>query len=206
MEIELKYLIDDAAKINDIFSDEYIVGIRDEKKEEMIPMHAVYYDTEDRRLTEEGIALRIRKEGERNIGTLKWHGTSEDGMHKRQEINVPVSDEAMTLAPEISIFDQSEMSEVLEAVVGTRRLLPMMEVDFMRRLIRLDTGKSISEMSADSGEIKANGKTIPILELEIELFSGNEEEIVEIGRRISEKYQLKPGNKSKFERGYELLT
>ena len=93
MEIELKYLIEDKAVIDQIFADPYLSSIKDEKTEEKMEMHAVYFDTEDRRLYREGIAFRVRKEGTRIVGTLKWNGSSEDGMHKREEINVPVSDE-----------------------------------------------------------------------------------------------------------------
>lgn len=206
MEIELKYLLGDEEKADEIFADEFVNQIKDEKAEEKIDMDAVYYDTEERSLTEQKIAFRVRKEGEQYIATLKWDGTSDNGMHKRQEINVPVSDEKFAVSPDATIFSQSEMSEVLEAIIGSKKLNPLIEVKFTRRLIRLDTGKSISELSIDIGKIKANGKTIPISELEIELFSGNEEDIVGIGNKIAQKYDLHPENKSKFERGYELLA
>ncbi|TDP59605.1 CYTH domain-containing protein [Aminicella lysinilytica] len=204
MEIELKYLIDDEKVADEIFADDYIESIRD-TKEECVDMDAIYYDTADRSLTGQEMAFRIRREGTSHVATLKWDGTSDNGMHKRQEINVPVSDEKLIEQPEITIFDQSDMSDVLAAVCGSRKLLPLIEVSFVRRVIRLDTGKSISELSVDRGEIIAGGKKSPVLELEIELFSGNEKEIVDIGNKLSEKYHLKPENKSKFERGYELL-
>lgn len=204
MEIELKYLINDKDDADRIFADVSVAGFID-KEVSSITMDAVYYDTAEKSLTEQGIAFRIRKEGDCYIGTLKWNGTSDNGMHKRQEINVPVSEEAAG-TPDLDIFRQSEMSDVLEAIVGTKKLLPLMEVDFVRRLARLDTGRSICEMSVDTGEIRAGGKKAPIYELEIELFSGNEEDIIKIGTELSEKYGLKPENKSKFQRGYELIV
>jgi len=204
MEIELKYLIDGGEKAEMIFADKTVISMID-KDEETMNMDAVYFDTADMSLTEQGIAFRIRKEGSSYIGTLKWNGSSENGMHKRQEINVPVSDDAAG-TPDLNIFSQSEMSDVLEAIVGTREMRPIMEMDFVRRKARLDTGRSICEMSVDMGEVRAGGKKIPISELEIELFSGNEEDIIKIGEELSEKYGLKPENKSKFQRGYELIV
>ena len=204
MEIELKYLIDGREKAEMIFADKTVISMID-KDEETMNMDAVYFDTADMSLTEQGIAFRIRKEGSSYIGTLKWNGSSENGMHKRQEINVPVSDDAAG-TPDLNIFSQSEMSDVLEAIVGTREMRPIMEMDFVRRKARLDTGRSICEMSVDMGEVRAGGKKIPISELEIELFSGNEEDIIKIGEELSEKYGLKPENKSKFQRGYELIV
>ncbi len=75
--------------------------IKDKNSDEEIEMHAVYFDTEDRRLYREGMAFRVRKEGNKLVATLKWNGTSEDGMHKREEINVPVDDEEKLKMPDI---------------------------------------------------------------------------------------------------------
>ncbi len=205
MEIELKYLIRDESDIERIFQDPYLLKIKDQKTDEEIEMHAVYFDTEDRRLYREGIAFRVRKEGNRLVATLKWNGSSEDGMHKREEINIPVDDEKKLHTPDIRIFDQSEMCEVLEKVVGKRTLLPVMDIFFKRRQMRLDTGKSICELSVDQGEIVCCGRTAPISELEIELYSGDEADMTELGQTIAEKYQLRTEDTSKYKRGLDLM-
>lgn len=205
MEIELKYQIDTEEKIEKIFQDSHLLQIKDERTEEELEMHAVYFDTEDRRLNREGIAFRIRKEGNNLVGTLKWSGCSEDGMHKREEINVPVDDEAMQATPDISIFDQSEMCEVLDKLVGKRTLIPLMDIYVLRRQVRLDTGKCICELSVDKGEVVCSGKTAPILEMEIELYSGDEEDMTALGAEFAEKYQLEPSNESKYKKGLDLL-
>ncbi len=205
MEIELKYLVDNAEKIEQIFSDPYLESIKDKETEEEIEMHAVYFDTEDRRLYREGIVFRVRKEGRRLAATLKWNGSSEEGMHKREEINVPVSDEEKLVKPDIQIFAQSEMCQVLADLVGKRTLIPMMDVYFSRRQVRVDTGRSISEISLDKGRIECGGKTAPISELEIELYSGEEEDMMALGRHISQKYGLSAENKSKYKRGLDLI-
>lgn len=205
MEIELKYLVDNAEKIEQIFSDPYLESIKDKDTEEEIEMHAVYFDTEDRRLYREGIVFRVRKEGRRLTATLKWNGSSEEGMHKREEINVPVSDEEKLVKPDIQIFAQSEMCQVLTELVGKRTLIPLMDIYFSRRQVRVDTGRSISEISLDRGRIECGGKTAPVSELEIELYSGEEEDMMELGRRISEKYGLSAENKSKYKRGLDLM-
>ena len=205
MEIELKYQVDNAEKIEQIFSDPYLESIKDKETEEEIEMHAVYFDTEDRRLYREGIVFRVRKEGRRLTATLKWNGSSEEGMHKREEINVPLTEEAKLVKPDIQIFDQSEMCQVLTDLVGKRTLIPMMDVYFSRRQVRVDTGRSISEVSLDRGRIECGGKTAPVSELEIELYSGEEEDMMALGRHISEKYGLTAENKSKYKRGLDLI-
>ena len=83
MEIELKYRIEDETVIDTIFQDPYIEMIKDKQTEETIKMYAIYFDTEDRRLLKEGIAFRIRREGCSLQATLKWNGSSEEGMHRR---------------------------------------------------------------------------------------------------------------------------
>ena len=205
MEIELKYAIDHESVAEEIFQDPYIRMIKDKQTEESIDMHAVYFDTEDRRLYREGIAFRVRKEGDIMQATLKWNGSSEDGMHKREEINAPVDDAEKLNTPDVEIFAQSEMCEVLKGLVGQRKLLPMMETDIVRHQVRIDTGKSISELSVDKGEVRANGKSAPILEMEIELFSGDEEDMKALGEELAKKFGLRAENISKFKRGLDLM-
>ena len=153
MEIEIKYFIDEEFKIDKIFADDYIRGIADSESEETVPMRAVYFDTAEGILKKEGIALRVRKEGEKLVSTLKWNGISQEGLYKREEINIPVADSKMLEKAVIEIFEQSNMYEVLCDLTKGRALVPVMEMRFDRRQMRLDTGKSISELSVDCGEI-----------------------------------------------------
>ena len=90
-------------------------------------------------------------------------------------------------------------------MVGKRTLLPVMDIFFSRRQMRLDTGKSICELSVDRGEIVAGGRTAPIAELEIELYSGEEDDMKALGDTVCEKYQLSPEDASKYKRGLDLM-
>ena len=67
------------------------------------------------------------------------------------------------------------------------------------REVRVDTGVSISVLSVDEGEIKTLNGDIPILELEIELYAGDKDDMIALGRKLEEKYHLKRGNRSKFQ-------
>lgn len=206
MEIELKYLIGENTEIDRIFNDDFIQSIRDDKDEEMIRMHAVYYDTEDDALAEHCIALRIRRENDYYIGTLKWDGTSENGMHRRQEVNIPLNEEDVPAVPKADIFQPcGEIYDDICRILKGRKLVPRVEMTFVRRQIRLDTGKSICVLSADQGEIRGGDREIPVRELEIELLTGSEKEIMAIGDRLSAGYDLKPEDRSKLERGFRLI-
>lgn len=201
MEIELKYLVDEEKLAKKIFEDKEILKFKDEGSEKVIPMHAIYFDTEDEDMSKKLMAMRIRLEGNSYVATLKWSGGSEDGLHRREEINVPIRDKNLIANPSIDIFRQWGIFQEIEKLTCGKELVPIMEMKFDRREIRLDTGKSISILSYDLGEIRANSKVMPISEVELELFHGDERDFRELGRKISEKYLLKAEDISKFQRG-----
>ena len=201
----MKYLLRDRDQADEILSDEIVKNVEDEGSFETIDMLAIYYDTPDRKLTEEGIAIRVRKEGEFYVATMKDKGNSIAGMHKRQEINVRLSDEEMIQHPDVTIFAESDAYEQLLGIAGKQKLEPVLSMKFERRQVRVDTGNSISVLSFDDGKISAGGKTIPIMEMEIELYSGSEDELKEYGHKIADKYELEPEDRSKFARGYALF-
>lgn len=205
MEIELKYSIDDEKKIEDILNDKVVTEIKDENSDEDIDMHAVYFDTEDSDLSNNSVAFRIRREGEKLMATLKWGGSSNGEMHRREEINIPVDNEAQLQNPDMSIFEQSEAGPMITDILGEKKVKPIMIIDFLRRQVRLDTGKAICELSIDNGKVMCGGKEDKILEMEIELYSGQEEEITRLGNELADKYNLTPGEISKFKRGLNLI-
>ncbi|MGI6177053.1 MAG: inorganic triphosphatase [Eubacterium sp.] len=203
MEIELKYSLDSVEQIDSILNDEEIKSMTDEGSLETFPIVSRYFDTADMRLTHERVAFRVRKEGRRYIATLKWNGHSESGMHEREENNVPVSEKEMS-EPTVEIFKQSPMYEKLKQMIGERELSVLMTTEFERRQVRLDNGNVICELSFDTGEVHCDGRSAPLQEMEIELYSGSREEMEKIGEYITGKYGLKPENKSKFGRGLDL--
>ncbi len=205
MEIELKYRLENEAAAEQIFQDSVVAAMKDEATEQCIDMQAVYLDTEDGRLQEAGIAFRIRKEGNAMMGTLKSRGKAENGMHKRQELNVPVYDPKQFQTPDIEIFRQCSEYDRLKTIIADRTLRPLMDVSFVRHQVRIDTGKCICELSYDKGEIRCGEKRTPISEVEIEFFSGDEEDMVRFGTDLAEKYGLKEENVSKFKRGLDLM-
>lgn len=205
MEIELKYHIDNEDLANSIFEAEEILAITDANSDESIIMRAVYFDTEDKRLSRELMAFRVRREGSKLVATLKWNGQSEDGMHVREEINIPVNDESKLENPDIDIFLETPMYDNLKHIIGNRSLDKVIEVDIIRRQVRLDTGKSICELSYDNGKVLAGDKEGIISEMELELYSGDRGDMEDLGMQIAQKYGLVAENKSKFRQGLELL-
>jgi triphosphatase len=204
MEIELKFLVDESFTRDRFFNDSHLKKMADEETMETIEMKAVYYDTEDCDMLKKEIAFRIRHEGDRPVATLKWGGGAENGLHARGELNVTV-DEAYCQAPRASIFAGSEIYEEIGEEAGEKLLRPVMEMNYVRKQVRIDTGKSICVMSYDEGEITTTGGSAPISELEIELYSGDQDDMIALGQELAQKYNLQPCDVSKYQRGLELL-
>jgi Uncharacterized conserved protein len=205
MEIEMKYGIKDKETAKSIWEDEYLLSIEEKDSREKVYMKASYFDTDDYILSKNDIAFRIRMEGCRIVASLKWNGNSIGGLHTREEINVPVNDEACFIMPNPDIFKESDIGRDMIALVNGNRLHSLLETCYLRSKMRIDTGKSICEVAIDEGEIVTDFGTLPICELEIELFSGDQEDVPHIGATLAEKYQLAPEDRSKYARGLKLL-
>lgn len=202
METEFKYRLSDKRTFDSIASDEELnESIRENV--ETIEMKASYFDTEFQDLRHKGIAYRIRQENDRINATIKWDLDVIDGMSVREEINLVVNDESFAENPDIELFKSSDAYEVLADATQGRKLVKQIEMEFVRRQILADTGKSISCISEDIGVIHCNdGHDEPIFELEIEWYHGDEEDFKELAAKIQEKYELEPELTSKLQRAY----
>ena len=205
MEIEMKYGIGDKETAKRIWEDEYLLSIEEKDSRERVYMKASYFDTDDYILSKKDIAFRVRMEGSRIVASLKWKGASVDGLHMREEINVPVNDEACFIAPDPELFKESDIGRDMIALVQGKPFHSLLETRFLRSRMRVDTGKTICEVSIDEGEIVTDFGNLPICEMEIELFSGDQEDVRRIGETLAEKYGLTAENRSKYARGLKLL-
>ena len=201
MEIELKYNIPDSETAELIWENELFADAEEADSRETLNIDAKYFDTDSFDLAENEVAYRIRREGEHLVAALKWKGHSEDGLHVREEINVPVqSDE-----PDLDTFHESSIGcEVCKFAEG-KELKCILQTSCIRRKFRIDTGTGLFELSLDSGEIVTECGIQPINEVEIELFSGETEELIEIGKVLQSKYGLTEEDRSKYYRGLLMI-
>jgi triphosphatase len=208
MEIELKYKIGSVELFEKILSDTWIRSHAEYAEPESIRMKAAYFDTEDYILIRHNVAFRIRSEGERTLATLKWSDDNDgiSGLYIRSEINIPVSDQACFFHPDPSIFKESAEGKDLLDLLDGSPLINVFDMVFTRNRYRIDYGHSILEIALDDGVAVAGQESIPIRELEIEVLSGNKEELLAVGKKLADKYSLEPELKTKFARGVELLN
>lgn len=202
METEFKYILNDPSVFDTIVEEagSSKLGL---DSVETIDMHAVYFDTEDFDFRNRGIAYRIRQEDDRCTATIKWDIDVSGGLHRREEFNLVVNDERFAEHPDIEIFVSSDAYDVLKDAAGSKKLVPTISMDYQRRQFKVDTGKSISCISIDEGVIHhVDGHIVPVSELEIEWYYGDEDDFMALAKRVQEKYGLKTEDRSKLQRAF----
>lgn len=202
MEIELKYRIPSPETAEEIWKDKMFFHLEEEDSREELCFDAKYFDTADCVLSNNDMAYRVRKEGTGWVASLKWKGHSEGALHVREELNVPVADDK----PDPGVFHGSEMGDHLEEIIGGRPLMCLLKTAYHRRRFRIDTGEGLYELSLDDGWIVTPYGQDRILEVELELFSGETEELEKIGASMCEKYGLEKEVRSKYARGLEIIA
>lgn len=203
MEKEFKFRLDDPSVFELIANDKEFKMI-DLNTVEKIDMRAAYFDTLNMDFRNRGIAYRIRHENERITATIKWDVDVKEGFHIREEFNLVVNDENFAETPDINLFRSSEAYDVLYSAAGHKRLVKVISMRYDRHQIKIDTGKSISCITLDEGIIHhLDGYAIPVCELEVEWYYGDEEDFKSLANRIQKKYGLKTEDKSKLQRAFE---
>lgn len=202
MEKEYKYTLSDEKIFDKIVEECEFIPV-EKRNIESIDMKAVYFDTAERKLLNKGIAYRIRNENDRITATIKWDKDVRDGYHIREEFNLVVNDERYAENPDIEMFRSSDAYEVLYQAASDEKLTQMIGMEYKRRQIKIDTGKSISCISVDKGVIHhLDGHDVPVLELEIEWFYGDEDDFMQLATSIQKKYSLVAENISKLQRAF----
>lgn len=201
MEIELKYRIPTEAVADEIWKDKLFAGMEEKDTREELCLDAKYFDTLNCTLAKRQIAYRIRKEGDRWVAAVKSGGQSEGALHTRNEINIPVNNGE----PDPSVFCESEIGDELMGILKEENVECVLETRFHRKRFRIDTGTGIFELSIDKGKIITRYGEEPIFEVELELFSGETEELMELGERISSKFNLETEELSKYARGINII-
>ena len=169
------------------------------------PLVAVYFDTPGELLARARVALRLRREGDTWVQTLKAEGAS--AMH-RLEHNVVVAGKRQP-GLDLSRHDGSVAGRALRAVLAGARDEPLLlryatEVQRTRRLLR--AGDARIELALDEGHITAGRRSLPICELELELLAGTPQALLDVAGRWVDRFGLVLDVRSKSERGHRLAA
>ncbi len=220
-EIELKFLVPEY-KVDSLMRQAKI------KSSNTTQLAAHYYDTADNTLAQSGMALRIRKEGDTWVQTLKSNG---DGMASRGEQN-NILDEAQvneaiktdSLYPDLSVYEDLDIEKIIlssnqelssdqklssdpEQSSDKLKCIYITDIERTTRLIKGDSG--LIEMAYDEGSVihgEDSQISKPILELEFELIEGDVSFLFDVAKTWARRYNLCLSTVTKAERGGLMLA
>lgn len=169
-----------------------------------VELYNQYYDTADRDLAHARVALRVRRDGEQYIQTLKSRGQSVAGLSERNEWDWYLR------SPELdtSLLGDDCWPASLAALDKTT-LQPLFTTDFVREKADIGWGEGeeevLIEAALDLGTVRAGEREEEICELELELRKGQPRALLELAIGLADDLALMPCDISKAERGYRLF-
>lgn len=178
---------------------------------ETVHLSNVYFDNAELDLRGHRIGCRVRRwqEGEnpRAEQTVKLAGSVKDGLHQRPEFNQPVG---LNEKPDLTRFPSDIWPESLDVSSVNEALVKQFEVNFNRLkwVISwpLSTAENRIEVAFDQGFIQAGSAEDAIFEVEAELLEGDVQGLLDFGAELANRFNLTPFDKSKAQRGFELLN
>lgn len=203
MEVELKLWF------NEALSDDLLARINNcwhqladsVQSSEPTQLLNAYFETPDQWFRRHDSGLRSRLKKGRFEQTIKLAGQQQGAAHIRPEYNLPCD----SVVPVLAAFPAHIWPQDTDVAVLQQQLTEMFRTDFVRRawLLTLADG-TVVEAVLDQGEVKAAAQSQPILELELELCSGNPLQLFQIAEALCQQLPLSLGFQSKAERGYRL--
>jgi triphosphatase len=163
-------------------------------------LQTIYFDTPDSALRQQGLTLRVRRDGECWVQAVKDAGTVRGGLHRRLEVETEVSGPF----PDCSRIIHDRLLEVFASSELRAQLTPVFVTRFNRRSRWIDFEDAVVEASIDRGEIRSGDQIEPIVELELEVKSGPSRRLFELALKLLDGVPLQVEYRSKAERGYAL--
>ncbi len=161
------------------------------------PLLATYFDTTSRVLAKNGVSLRIRREGEALIQTIKSDGSSSSGLFSRSE-QERVAD---SMVP--SLGDTPQVAELLAG--KSAKLRPLFTIEVERTSWLIDEGECAIEVVHDLGSARAGDRQSDFGEIELELRSGTIACLFALATRLDRTVPIRLGVLTKADRGWMLL-
>ncbi|MBR4308176.1 MAG: CYTH domain-containing protein [Oscillospiraceae bacterium] len=197
-ELELKLQLQDPRQIPEILSSPLLLPYLQEPVRR-IPMETTYFDNEIKLFSRLHWTLRQRKEGEEDVLCLK---TPSEDPSIRNEYQVCAS----TLSEDgIRSLIEAGAPSVLLDYYKDSPVAPICGARFLRRCTMLQfPDGSRAELALDQGELFGSKGTLPILELELELYEGTPNAMIELAKSLCTAFSLHPQPHSKFARAKTL--
>jgi len=164
------------------------------------PLYNRYFDTPDQALNRHAVALRIRRQEDEFIQTLKTRGSSQGGLHQRNEWEWQLPADRLDL----SLIAAGSLPDAIDP----QQLRAAFSTDFQRTTWLLEYSAAGAaariELVLDEGWVKAGEQRDPIREVELELKGGAAAALIAFARELAATLPLRICRISKAERGYRL--
>mgnify|MGYP000173190032 CR=1 FL=1 len=196
IELKLRILDDIGSAVESVGACLKALGIDDDFQ--LYELKNTYFDTNERILNANKMALRIRDKQGKYIQTLKTKGRSVQGLSERGEWE--------WLLPKFELDGVAlQACEAWPDDIDIKTLSAAFETNFTRRQLEFTWQASRIELALDQGVILSQGKLEKINEIELELKTGNENGLHSLGAELQKFLLLAPSDISKAERGYRLF-
>lgn len=162
-----------------------------------------YYDTPEGYLYGNNIAIRIRQKGSFSELTLKTKISCEtSGIMQRREWNIKHEDDPLTF----SCFQKIPTIPVLvKDLLKKDKLRESFKNEFFRSNWLIIHGETKVILSLDQGFFRKNNIRMEISEIELELDSGNHEELLNISYLVADNLNCWLSFRSKLQSGMEIF-
>lgn len=198
VEVELKFQLPESKKKS-------VQQYLKKHKAQQIHLQAKYYDTPDRLLAKNGMALRLRKENDLWVQTFKAAGQSH--LHRvEEEIFLGKCDQEPDLNLEL-YQDNKVVIDLLNTALGkeAKKLSLQFETDVQRTYHVFEADNTAIEVCLDDGLVKTATAQSIICEVEFELKQGAVKTLIQFAQQWINRYTLWLDVRSKAERGNLLV-
>ncbi|HTC85455.1 MAG TPA: CHAD domain-containing protein, partial [Candidatus Acidoferrum sp.] len=195
VEIELKYRVRDVAAGERFLAADTLGPFKASSGARTAQHEDRYLDTSDGALARAGFAARLRQTNGTTVVTVKGTRPPDGALAKREELEGPADRGA-----DPSDWPPSAARSLILELCGDAPLVELVTVRQLRRKRRLKAADATAELSLDEVDVVARGRVIDrFVELEVELTSGSEERLDELGRVLTGDKGLTPALGSKLD-------
>ena len=166
-------------------------------------LFSAYYDTPHLDLRKRGVALRLRRDGQRWVQTVKKESKPSGGLQQRVELEVVVPRGAL----DQEWLKHTGIAEFTEEGVATNALGIVFTTEFDRSfaLIEPQEGTRV-EVSIDQGAVVAGTRREPLCEVELELKQGELTPLFDLAEQLVALPDIRVETVSKAQRGYRMVA
>lgn len=160
-------------------------------------LESTYYDSPGHDLRRAGVALRVRRDGDRFVQTVKVAAPG-GNPHARLEREEPIA------APPARPRLPADALPPGLAHLAAGPWQPLFATRVRRRVLEAVSGVARIEVAIDSGRVEAGAGSSPISEIELELRQGTLGDLYDLAAVLHRLRPLAVETRTKSERGYAL--